>query len=200
MMTLRQFASGLESIPAATSWYLADMGEALGKQELFTRQSPQRLKVLREHALIESAVSSNRIEGVRVDQKRVGTLVFGKPHLRNRNEEEIQGYRNALKRIHENPGHLPISEKTIKELHAMCRGDVWDAGISLLEMETAEFHVSSGSCRLTSWVTTSDATSVSKESSNKMTIATTKHWSRVHTDGMRGGTIRGLTLITSCSS
>jgi hypothetical protein len=32
------------------------------KQELFTKQSSQRLKVLHEHALIESAVSSNRIE------------------------------------------------------------------------------------------------------------------------------------------
>ena len=50
----------------------------MGKQELFTKQSPQKLKVLREHALIESAVSSNRIEGVEVDQARVGTIVFGK--------------------------------------------------------------------------------------------------------------------------
>jgi hypothetical protein len=37
---------------------LADLGEARGKQELFTKQSPQRLKALREHALIESAASS----------------------------------------------------------------------------------------------------------------------------------------------
>jgi hypothetical protein len=51
MMTLRQFASGVEMVPATTSWYLADLGEARGKQELFIRQSPQMLKVLREHAL-----------------------------------------------------------------------------------------------------------------------------------------------------
>ena len=67
-MTLHQFASKPENIPASTSWYLADLGEARGKQDLFTKQSPQKLKVLREHALIESAVSSNRIEGVTVDQ------------------------------------------------------------------------------------------------------------------------------------
>jgi len=67
MMTLRQFSLPLKSIPTSTSWYLADMGEALGKQELFAKQSPQRLNVLREHALIESAVSSGRIEGVMVD-------------------------------------------------------------------------------------------------------------------------------------
>ena len=71
MMTLRQFAAKPEAIPVATSWYLADLGEARGKQELFTKQSPQRLKVLREHALVESAVSSNRIEGVEVDPMRI---------------------------------------------------------------------------------------------------------------------------------
>ena len=64
MMTLRLFETPPKSIPAATSWYLADLGEARGKQELFTKQSPQKLKVLREHALIESAVSSNRIRVV----------------------------------------------------------------------------------------------------------------------------------------
>lgn len=128
MMTLRQFASGLESIPTVASWSLADLGEALGRQELFTRQSPQKLKVLREHALIESAVSSNRIEGIEVDQKRVATLVFGKPHLQDRNEEEVQGYRNALKAIHEDYRNLPVSQATVKKLHALSRGHVGDAG------------------------------------------------------------------------
>ena len=91
MMTLHQFSLPLKSIPTSTSWYLADLGEALGKQELFAKQSHQRLNVLREHALIESAVSSSRIEGVIVDQKRISTIIFGKPHLQDRNEEELQG-------------------------------------------------------------------------------------------------------------
>src|SRR5436309_16037038 len=128
MMTLRQFEEPPESIPAATSWYLADLGEARGKQELFTRQSPQKLKVLREHALIESAISSNRIEGVEVDKSRVGTLIFGKPALRDQDEEEVRGYRDALKLIHESGASLPISEATIKRLHKVSRGEIWDAG------------------------------------------------------------------------
>jgi len=127
-MTLRQFGSGIETVPATTSWYLADLGEARGKQELFTRQSPQMLKVLREHALIESAVSSNRIEGVVVDRKRIGTIVFGRSHLRDRNEEEVRGYRDALKRIHELGAKVPISEATIRELHRLSRGGLGDAG------------------------------------------------------------------------
>ena len=41
MMSLRQMARRPETIPATTAWYLADLAEALGKQELFTKQSPQ---------------------------------------------------------------------------------------------------------------------------------------------------------------
>ena len=48
MMTLGLFSSEPDSIPASTSWYLADLGEARGKQELFTKQAPQKLKVLYE--------------------------------------------------------------------------------------------------------------------------------------------------------
>src|SRR5258708_6409868 len=116
MMTLRQFATRPESVPASTSWYLADLGEARGKQELFTKQSPQKLKALRESALIESAVSSNRIEGVEVEPSRVGTVVFGKSTLRDRDEVEVRGYRDALNLIHSSESKLPITEETIRRL------------------------------------------------------------------------------------
>src|SRR3972149_7052989 len=128
MMTLKQFSSIPESIPMSTSWYLSDIAEARGKQDLFTRQSPQRLKALREHALIESAVSSNRIEGVEVEQARVGTLIFGRPLLRDRNEEEVHGYRQALKLIHEKGSKMPLIEDAIFKLHSLSRGEIWDAG------------------------------------------------------------------------
>ncbi len=128
MKTFEQFEGKIKDIPAVTSWYLADLGEARGKQELFTKQSPQKLKVLREHALIESAVSSNRIEGVEVDQKRVATVVFGKSHLKDRNEEEVRCYRTALDWIHKENAKAPVSEKTILKLHEMSRVGIWDAG------------------------------------------------------------------------
>src|SRR5271167_3624767 len=128
MMTLKTFTQPPQTIPAATSWYLADVSQALGKQELFTKQVPQKLKALREHALIESAVSSNRIEGVEVDQRRVGTIVFGKGLLRDRDEEEVRGYRKALDLIHTQGAGLPIAEDTIRQLHSLSRGGVGDAG------------------------------------------------------------------------
>ena len=42
MMTLRQLAAEPPTIPTRAGWYLADLGEAKGKHELFTRQSPRR--------------------------------------------------------------------------------------------------------------------------------------------------------------
>ena len=128
MHTFRRFEAGQDEIPGAIAWYLADLGEARGKQELFRRQSPQMLKVLREHAIIESAVSSNRIEGVTVDQARVQTILFGRTQLRDRNEEEVRGYRNALNRIHEGHANERISTSTIQELHRVARAEVGDAG------------------------------------------------------------------------
>lgn len=128
MKTLEQFEKGTNSIPAITGWYLADLGEARGKQELFTRQSPQKLKVLREHALIESAISSNRIEGVEIEQSRIATVIFGNKLLHDRDEEEVRGYRDALKLIHEQGQKLNTSEEVILKLHYLSRAGLGDAG------------------------------------------------------------------------
>ena len=67
MSTFSRFSLGPFTVSGPASWYLAELGEFRGRQEVYARQSPQRLKTLREHALIESAVSSNRMEGVFVE-------------------------------------------------------------------------------------------------------------------------------------
>ena len=63
-------------LPLGTVWLIESLGECKGKQALFEMQSPQMLKALREMALVESAESSNRIEGVTIDQKRLRPLVI----------------------------------------------------------------------------------------------------------------------------
>jgi Fic family protein len=128
MKTLQQLQSAGITVPMQINWQIGDLMEYRGKQELFTRQVPQKLKALREHALIESAVSSNRIEGVEVDQKRIKTLVFGAPAYKDRDEEEVAGYREALNWIHSEAAALPLSEETILRFHQMSRGSIWDAG------------------------------------------------------------------------
>lgn len=128
MSTLARFANGIEHLPGAIAWYVAELTEFRGRQELFTRQSPQRLKVLRESAIVESAIASNRIEGVNIAQDRVRPVLLAAAALRDRDEEEVRGYRDALRLIHEHHTDLAMSEETIRRLHGMCRGEVWDAG------------------------------------------------------------------------
>ncbi|MER2625328.1 MAG: Fic family protein [Accumulibacter sp.] len=127
--TLRLFFLKRLALEASTAWYLNDLGEFRGKQELYTQQSPQRLKVLRESALIESALSSNRIEGVTIDPGRVrDVLATPRPLFRDRDEEEVRGYQDALALVHQDVADLPINHETITHLHALTRGQLWDAG------------------------------------------------------------------------
>lgn len=127
--TLRHFSTKKLPIDAAAAWYISDLGEYKGKQDLYTQQSPQRLRVLRESAIIESAVSSNRIEGVTIDPKRVrDILVAPRPLFRDRDEEEVRGYRDALTLIHGNAISIPVSNENICRLHELTRGQIWDAG------------------------------------------------------------------------
>ncbi len=128
MKTLRLWEKSVPAIPTSTIWLLNELSEYKGKQELFIRQSPQKLKALKEHALIESAVSSNRIEGVEIDQKRIGTVIFGKGHLTDRDEEEVRGYQKALGWIHSVSQKIEISPKTILKLHGMSHPASWDSG------------------------------------------------------------------------
>ena len=80
------------ALPMSTAWLFNDIAEAKGRQELFTRQSPQVLKALREAAIIQSSESSNRIEGVTVAPDRLRPLVLGNTKPRDRSEQEVQSY------------------------------------------------------------------------------------------------------------
>jgi Fic family protein len=150
-MTLRVFAAKPPDVPMSTAWYLADLAEAKGRQQLFTRQSPQRLKALREHAIIESAVSSNRIEGVEIDAARVRAVVLGRPALRDRNEEEVRGYRDALRLVHESAKRLAVSEETILDLHRLSRGGIGDTGPSNGQRVTSASPTCNATVRASAW-------------------------------------------------
>lgn len=115
-------------LPLSAVWLTNSIAEYKGKQELYAKQSPQVLKTLLETALIESAESSNRIEGVTVDHARLKPLIIGHSKPRDRSEAEVAGYRKALELIHTKHKSLKISPETIKELHRLCRGESWDAG------------------------------------------------------------------------
>lgn len=114
----------LESIrlSARQASSLKAIGEFKGKQALFARQTPELLESLRRVAQIESAESSNRIEGVTAPRARVEAIVENEAKPEDRSEQEIAGYRDALERIHESSRHMALTGPSILQLHAMmCR-------------------------------------------------------------------------------
>lgn len=115
-------------LPLSSVWLMNSISEYKGKQELYIKQSPQILKTLIEMALIESAESSNRIEGVTVERSRLKPLLIGHSRPRDRSEEEVAGYRKALDLIHRKHASLRVTPEIIKELHRLCHGESWDAG------------------------------------------------------------------------
>lgn len=111
----------------ATAWGLNICAEARGLQELWSISRPELIEKLRESALIHSAESSNRIEGVEIDKKRLKPLILGNSKPKDRPEEEVYGYRKALNLIHTKK--LPVSPETIKKLHKIAQGGlISDAG------------------------------------------------------------------------
>ena len=128
MMTFRNHRLRDFSVPMSTNWLLNDLAEAKGKQELYTRQSPQILKALREIALVQSVESSNRIEGVTVAADRLRPLVLGKARPKDRSEQEIAGYRSALNLIHTGSEKLQITPDLLRRLHRLCQEGSGDAG------------------------------------------------------------------------
>src|ERR1022692_2850283 len=93
-----------------------------GKQHLWIGQKPEVLEVLREQAIIQSAESSNRIEGVTVAANRLRPLVIGRARPRDRSEEELAGYRAALDWIFSRKNRVAITPDVIRRLHALSQG------------------------------------------------------------------------------
>lgn len=97
--------------------YVAQIHEFKGKQDLYLRQKPVELNRLIEIAKIQSTESSNQIEGIITTNSRLKQLVENKTTPRNRDEQEILGYRNALNIIHESYEAIPIRSSYILQLH-----------------------------------------------------------------------------------
>ena len=125
---MKSFKEKNINLPLNTIWLMNSISEYKGKQELYMHQSPEVLNSLLEMALIESAESSNKIEGVTVDKNRLKPLVLGHSKPRDRSEEEVAGYRKALDFIHKQHKNINITPEFIKHLHSLCRGEIWDAG------------------------------------------------------------------------
>lgn len=100
---------------------VAAIYKAAGKQELYLKLRPQELEKLVNIAKIQSTEASNAIEGIITTNTRLKQIVAEKTTPRNRNEQEIAGYRDALSIIHESFDTIPLTQNYILQLHKiMC--------------------------------------------------------------------------------
>ena len=95
-----------------------------GKQEMYLKQKPDELEKLVEIAKIQSTEASNAIEGIVTTNTRIKQLVAEKTAPKNRNEQEIAGYRDVLKVIHESFDTIQITQNYILQLHKILYGQM----------------------------------------------------------------------------
>lgn len=96
---------------------IAAIYKEAGKQELYLKQRPEELNKLVEIAKIKSTEASNAIEGIVTTNTRIRQLVEEKTTPKNRDEQEIAGYRDVLSVIHESFDAIPLSRNYILQLH-----------------------------------------------------------------------------------
>lgn len=77
--------------------------------EIFTK--------LESIAKVKSVKGSNEIEGIITSDQRVNEIVNQNSAPLNHNEQEIAGYRDTLKLVHDNYINLDIRERDILQLH-----------------------------------------------------------------------------------
>ena len=96
---------------------IAAIYKEAGKQEAFFKQQPAKMEKLIEIAKIQSTEASNAIEGIMTTSTRLRQLALEKTTPKNRNEQEIAGYRDVLSLIHENYDIIPMTRNYILQLH-----------------------------------------------------------------------------------
>jgi Fic family protein len=103
--------------------YIAEIEEFKGRWLSLSRILPERLEALKKVATIQSAGSSTRIEGAKLTDEEVESLLKGKGFVepdKSRDAEEVQGYVEVMDMITESYGLIAITENHIKQIHQAC--------------------------------------------------------------------------------
>ena len=98
---------------------IAEVDEFKGRWEALKTLSPDRLSALRKVATIESVGSSTRIEGAKLSDAQVETLLSN-IRIRSfatRDEQEVVGYAEAMDLVFEAYGDMRLTENHIRQLH-----------------------------------------------------------------------------------
>ena len=98
---------------------ITEIDEFKGAWKLFSQLTPEKLNSLKKVATIESIGSSTRIEGSKLSDKEVGTLLsrIKKRSFQSRDEQEVAGYAYVCDEIFSSYEAIPFTENVIKQLH-----------------------------------------------------------------------------------
>ncbi len=98
---------------------IAEIDEFKGRWQALKTLSPERLQRLRQVATIESVGSSTRIEGAKLSDSQVETLLsrLSSTSFRTRDEQEVAGYAEAMDLVFQAWTDLHLTENHIRQLH-----------------------------------------------------------------------------------
>lgn len=98
---------------------IAEIDEFKGRWQALENLSPERLKALRKVATVESIGSSTRIEGAKLSDIEVETLLsdLDKTSFASRDEQEVAGYAEAMDLVFEAFADLRLTENHLRQLH-----------------------------------------------------------------------------------
>jgi Fic family protein len=100
---------------------VAEIDRFKGKWEQAVSKESRHLKELRKLATLQSIGSSTRIEGSKLTDPEVDTLLrnIKITKFRSRDEAEVVGYYETLETVLENYRDIPLEESRIFQLHGM---------------------------------------------------------------------------------
>jgi Fic family protein len=98
---------------------IAEIDEFKGAWRAIGRIAPERLSGLRRVATIESVGSSTRIEGSRLSDREVETLLASIRigSFTTRDEQEVAGYAQVMETVFDTYDAMPPTENHIRQLH-----------------------------------------------------------------------------------
>jgi Fic family protein len=100
---------------------IAEIDEFKGSWKALGMLAPERLAALRKVATIESIGSSTRIEGGKLSDRQIETLLsnIDNKSFTTRDEQEVAGYADVMQILFDSWETIPITENYIKQLHSI---------------------------------------------------------------------------------
>ncbi len=100
---------------------IAEIDEFKGSWKALGTLAPERLAALRKVATIESIGSSTRIEGARLSDRQIETLLSNleEKSFTSRDEQEVAGYADVMQLLFDSWEAIFLSENYVKQLHSM---------------------------------------------------------------------------------